>query len=621
MKRKRIAELGCVCVMSLLLLAGAACGKTQERQISDSETENKKDGNQMTDFHEELFGDNVYIFSPEDDPGEVNQVLKELWEQQETNQFGEERYAVCFLPGEYDESIEGKVGFYTQVLGLGKLPTDTNIASLNCDATWLGDDPTNHNACCNFWRGIENIEIGSNTMWAVSQATSMRRTKIDGALYLHDNYGWCSGGFLADTKVELMTDSGSQQQWLSRNCDWKQWMGSNWNMVFVGTEDGKAPEGAWPGIPYTEIEQTKQMREKPFLIYDEKEGYQVFVPNLEENTSGVSWENGQTGEALPLDTFYVAHSDLDTAETMNEALSSGKNLLLTPGVYRLEEPIQVNNPNTIVLGLGLATLQSTNGNECMITANESGIIIAGILFDAGETESENLLVVGTEAAKTDDIENSKDEKTNLKEEPILLSDLYFRVGGTDTKEPCKTKNCLTINSSQVIGDNFWVWRADHGDQVAWNKNTADTGIVVNGDNVAVYGLMVEHFQKYQTIWNGNGGSVYLYQSEIPYDVPNQEAWMSMDGTKDGYASFKVCDEVTDFKAYGLGIYLYNRDATVNLESAMEVPDTKGVSITNLCTVMLTGHPGMNHMINESGGAVQNASERQVICEYEAGLLK
>lgn len=621
MKRKRIAELGCVCVMSLLLLAGAACGKTQERQISDSETENKKDGNQMTDFHEELFGDNVYIFSPEDDPEQVNQVLKELWEQQETNQFGEERYAVCFLPGVYDESIEGKVGFYTQVLGLGKLPTDSKIASLNCDATWLGDDPTNHNACCNFWRGIENIEIGSNTMWAVSQATSMRRTKIDGALYLHDNYGWCSGGFLADTKVELMTDSGSQQQWLSRNCDWKQWMGSNWNMVFVGTEDGKAPEGAWPGIPYTEIEQTKQMREKPFLIYDEKEGYQVFVPNLEENTSGVSWEDGQSGEALPLDTFYVAHSDSDTAETMNEALSSGKNLLLTPGVYQLEEPIQVNNPNTIVLGLGLATLQSTNGNECMITADESGIIIAGILFDAGETESENLLVVGTEAAKTDDIENSKDEKTNLKEGPILLSDLYFRVGGADTTMPCKTKNCLTINSSQVIGDNFWVWRADHGDQVAWNKNTADTGIVVNGDNVAVYGLMVEHFQKYQTIWNGNGGSVYLYQSEIPYDVPNQEAWMSMDGTKDGYASFKVCDEVTDFKAYGLGIYLYNRDATVNLESAMEVPDTKGVSITNLCTVMLTGHPGMSHMINESGGAVQNASERQVICEYEAGLLK
>lgn len=52
---------------------------------------------------------------------------------------------------------------------------------------------------------------------------------------------------------------------------------------------------------------------------------------------------------------------------------------------------------------------------------------------------------------------------------ITLSDLFFRVGGMVTANPTKTKCCVTINSNHVIGDNFWVWRADHGDQVAWDK--------------------------------------------------------------------------------------------------------------------------------------------------------
>lgn len=88
--------------------------------------------------------------------------------------------------------------------------------------------------------------------------------------------------------------------------------------------------------------------------------------------------------------------------------------------------------------------------------------------------------------------------------------MYFRVGGANYKG--KVKNCVTINSNDVIGDNFWVWRADHGDNVGWNMNTAPNGIVINGDNVTMYGLFVEHFQEYQTIWNGNGGKLYFYQS-------------------------------------------------------------------------------------------------------------
>lgn len=602
--KKRYCErflfvFGAVC----MLMTG--CG-TRESSKMDTKDMTIRDA----DFHTELFGDNTYIFSPEDEPEKVAGILDQIYEKQEANQFGNERYAIYFMPGEYDESIESNVGFYTQVAGLGELPTDTKLESLQCNARWLSDDPSNHNACCNFWRGVENIELKTNTVWAVSQATFMRRVQVDGALFLHDDYGWCSGGFLADSNTDLMTDSGSQQQWLSRNCNWKAWMGANWNMVFVGTKEGKNPQGTWPVVPYTAVEKTEVMQEKPFLIYDDEAGYMVYVPKERENATGVSWENGSEGEKIPIEQFYVAKPEKDTAETMNQALEEGKNLLLTPGIYDLTEPIVVNRADTIVLGMGLATLRAANRTACMETGDVQGLIIAGLLFDSGETKSDNLLVVGTEKEASGDA-----EKNNY------LSDLFFRVGGTDTEKPVSVKCCATINSDHVIGDNFWVWRADHGDHVAWDENEAENGIIINGDDVTMYALMVEHFKQYQTIWNGNRGKVYMYQSEIPYDVPAQEVWVSHEGQKNGYASFYVDDAVDAFEAWGLGVYLYNRDAVVELDTAMEVPDREGVKVHNICTVMLTGYPGMNHIINESGDSVTYAGQRNVICEYENGVVR
>lgn len=561
----------------------------------------------VEDFHNAVFGENVYIFSPEDNPDEVQQILDELWEQQETNQFGEERYSVLFLPGEYDDSIKVQVGYYMQVAGLGMLPTDTRIPALECSATWLGDD-SNHNATCNFWRGVENLDIGSDTMWAVSQATFMRRVNIEGSLWLHDNYGWASGGFLADSHIERMVDSGSQQQWLSRNCDWKLWMGENWNMVFCGIGEGEAPQGTWPAFAYTTVESTEEIQEKPFLVYDEKEGYGAFVPEKRENSTGISWEEGNDGTFISLDEFYVANAEEDTADTMNQALQEGKHLLLTPGIYHLEEPLVVEKEDTVVLGMGLATLKAEQGNVCMEAADKSGIKIAGILFDAGVEESEALLIVGEEG--TD----------NEKEEPIVLSDLFFRVGGVDA-EGAKVQNCVEINSSYVIGDNFWVWRADHGDGVAWDKNTAKNGIIINGNDVTMYALMVEHFQEYQTIWNGENGKTIFYQSEIPYDVPEQREWMSHDRTVNGYASYKVGDMVKNHEAWGLGIYSFHRDAKVDLNCVMEVPEQENIKVHNICSVMITGNPGISHVINEEGAAADNPGERQEIREYAGKMMK
>ena len=555
---------------------------------------------------ENPFGENVYVFSPKDDPLVVKKIIDDTWASQETNQFGDKRVTFFFMPGVYDKSIEMKVGFYTQAAGLGLLPTDTRIESLKCDARWLSDD-SNHNATCNFWRGVENITMNSDTLWAVSQATSMRRVQVNGSLYLHDDYGWASGGFLADSKIENLTDSGSQQQWLSRNCDWDYWLGENWNMVFVGMKEGKAPVGTWPGTKYTTVEDTPVIQEKPFVIYDKKDGYGVFVPEKSENSKGVSWENGGKGTVIDLDEFYIAGPKTDTADSMNKALKEGKHLILTPGIYNLDKAIEVNRENTIVLGLGLATLIPTQGNLCMKIGDADGIKVSGILYDAGETSSKTLLEVGEEKIHVSHQEN-----------PILLSDVYFRVGGA-ASYAAKADSCVVIHSDDVIGDNLWVWRADHGSNVAWDENYGRNGIIINGDNVTMYALLVEHFQEYQTIWNGNGGRTYFYQSEIPYDVPDQESWMSHNGKINGYASYKVGDKVTSHEAWGLGIYSYHRDAKVDLNSAMEVPDRDNVKIHNVCAIMITGNPGISHVINNSGDPAVIPGDRKVIIEYENGI--
>lgn len=571
-------------------------------------------------YHLESFGENVWFFAPQDDPEAVQQELDALWGRQETNQFGDARYAVYFLPGEYDDSIRPKVGFYTQLAGLGAMPDEVSLYTVGCDARWLGDN-NNHNATCNFWRGIENLSARDYVTWAVSQATFMRRVHLEKTIYLHDANGWSSGGFLSNSKVELAVNSGSQQQWLSRNCDWGAWLGENWNMVFAGIQEGKTPEGTWPEHAYTDVPVVEEIREKPYLTYDAERGFGVYVPDLRREAVGVDWT---PGEFLPIEDFYIARPFEDTAETINAALESGKHLFLTPGIYQLTEPIRVERDGTIVLGTGLATLRSMEGNACMETAGDARITLAGILFDAGPGETEYLLKVGSESEKDRETQaapeegadqnESAAEGTGESEPATLLADLFFRVGGAKGYNT-DVKCCVNIYQDHVIGDNFWVWRADHGSGVGWEKNRAANGIRVAGDDVTIYALMVEHFQEYQTIWEGENGKIIFYQCEIPYDVPDQESWKSHEGAVNGFASIKLTDTAKNHESWGLGIYLYNRDAQVELHSAMEAPEDADVRVHHICTVMITGNPGMSHIINAEGDGVMTGGARAVILEW------
>ena len=584
-KKKYLVLLGLVALTGLFV----GCGKNTM---------------EIKDYHTDILGENVYIFTPEDEATKIQETLDRIYSLQETAQFEDNRYAVYFMPGTYNVSAD--VGFYTQLSGLGVLPTDTKVSSVNTYARWLSNPQGLHNATCNFWRSIENIEMQSDTVWAVSQATGMRRVQVDGNLTLHDDYGWASGGFLADSKVTGLVDSGTQQQWLSRNNSYSSWTGQNWNIVMLGDDPSGVPGKTWPEASYTAVSQTPIIREKPFLVYDEKDGLGVYVPEWKEESMSFAWEgDAPEGKVLPLSDFYVAKENVDTAESINKALTDGKNVLFTPGVYELDRSLKVQKPGTILLGMGLATLRSAAGNECVISENADDLILAGLLFDAGTTESECLVELGAKEGAA----------------PSLLADVYFRVGGIASDGPCKTKACITIDLDNVVGDNLWVWRADHGDNVGWDMNTCENGIIINGDNVTMYALMVEHFNGYQTMWNGNDGTCIMYQSEVPYDVPDRGQWINPDGKRFGYASFKVAEDVSSFNATGLGIYLYNRDNTIPMYCAMEVPDVEGVHVHNAITAYLNGYPGMKCVINEAGDSILSQGQTAKVLDYENGQWK
>jgi hypothetical protein len=502
------------------------------------------------------------------------------------DQFDNDGYAYLFKPGSY--ILDVRVGFYTHVIGLGRSPDDVTITgAVRAKADWLGG-----NATCNFWRTVENVAVvpGQNIdngvdVWAISQGTSFRRAHVEGSMQLDDG-GWSSGGFIADTTIDGTISSGSQQQFLTRNDDLGHWQGSNWNMVFVG--DKQAPSSSWPQPPMTVVDSTPVVREKPFLFVDDGGNYFVMIPGLKSASSGSSWASGAPpGAAVSIDRFYVASPSTDTSDTLNAALGQGKHLLLTPGNYRLASPIRVTRPNTIVMGIGIPVLTPTGANAVLTVADVDGVSIAGLLVEAGPMSTPTLLEVGGAGASAD---HSKS--------PTVLFDVHCRIGGAS---PGTAASCLTIDSHDVIVDNSWLWRADHGacDQCAgWTSNPSDSGIIVNGDNVTAYGLFVEHHQKHQTVWNGNHGSVYFYQSEMPYDPPSQDQWMEGPGTN-GYASYKVADGVTSHHGAGIGVYSFFSNP-VRAENAVETPTGAGVVMTHLMTYG-SGTGGIDNIINGTGG--------------------
>ena len=555
------------------------------------------------------FGTNVYVFNPSMPLSQIQATVDTIANQQISNQFGTQRYALLFQPGTYGSStapLNFQVGYYTEVAGLGLSPNDVVInGSINVYNQCLGAN--NCIALVNFWRSLSNLTInvsnpsfGCHTgeFWAVSQASPMRRVQVNGLTTLMDyctSPSFASGGFIADSQFNNSTViNGSQQQWFVRNSKLDGWTNGVWNQVFSGVVGAPAqcfPSQASCG-PYTTLATSPVTREAPYLYVDSDGQYNVFIPAVQRNSAGTTWGGGATpGSSIRIDKFFIA-KPTDTVETMNAALGSGRNLILTPGIYQLDQSIRVTRPDTVVIGLGFPTLVPENGIVSMTVANAKGILISEMIFDAGTTNSPALLQIGTGHPRSD----------NDASDPTALHDVFFRIGGATVGSATAS---LVVNGKNVILDDIWAWRADHGNGVGWTSNTADTGVIVNGDNATAYGLFVEHYQKYEVIWNGNNGTDIFFQNEMPYDPPSQAAWTEAPGVN-GWAAFKVADTVSSFSGYGMGSYsFFQQGVNISAANAFEVPTTlPAASFHDLLTIFLStaGSGGILNVINGTGGS-------------------
>ena len=555
------------------------------------------------------FGPNVKIYEDSTSDALIQADLNAAFDRMyrsPTAQFGEDqRYTFLFKPGSYD--VYANLGFYTTLAGLGKNPDDVTITNnINVDSGWnLGDE---RNATQNFWRSVENLSVqpqGGTTRWAVSQAAPMRRVHIKGNLTMGPSnqdfgQGYSSGGYIADSRVDGQVSSGSQQQWYTRNSTIGRWTGGVWNMTFSGVQG--APAQAFPNPPYTTLATTPVTREKPYLYVDGAGKYSIFVPALQRNSSGATWPN-TPGTSVPLSRFYVAKPS-DSTTTLNAALEQGLNLFFPPGVYRLSETLKVTRPDTIVFGLGYPTLIPQGGVNAMTVADVDGVKISGILFDAGEVNTPVLLTVGEAGSSR-----------NHAADPTLIQDVFFRIGGSLRG---KATTSLLVNSSDTVIDHIWAWRADHGSvPTGWTVNTADHGLIVNGNRVLATGLFVEHYQKYEVVWNGEDGKTIFFQNEMPYDPPTQDVWQSPTGL--GYASYKVADNVRNHELWGGGVYcVFSTNPSIVASRGFEVPKTPGVRLHSILTVSLGNVGTILNVVNDTGGAVpyadpaKNTSPRNVV---------
>jgi hypothetical protein len=579
------------------------------------------------------FGSNVIVLNPTMPQAAIQTQLDAVSTQQVPNQFGTQRYSILFQPGTYGSAASPLVfqlGYYTQVAGLGAQPGDVVINGAidvfnQCTPACEGLN--------NFWRSVSNLTLnvhlpalppawapnpgedagcmGSNDLFAVSQASPVRRVIVNGNLFLQDycGEGFTSGGFFADDEFNggIVCDC-TQQQYFTRNSNIDFWTNSVWNQVFLG--DVNAPPQAFgAGVgQYTTLPATPVSREAPFLYTDAGGNYNVFVPAVQHNSVGPSYAAGPAaGSSIPISSFFIA-SPSTPVIAIDAALLLGKNLILTPGIYKLDLPIVVIHPDTIVLGLGFATLIPQHGSVAIQTANVPGIKLSGLIVDAGPQNSPALVQLGTcDFAKSRAISSSQCVGPALPafsnpNDPTLVQDVFFRIGGAAAG---KATNSLIVNTNNSILDDVWAWRADHGTGVGWTSNTADTGLIVNGDNVNAYGLFVEHYQKNEVIWNGQNGEDVFFQNEMPYDPPSQAAWMSSPTTQ-GYPAFLVSSNVTSFQGYGMGSYsFFNQGVPIFATQAFQSPTNAGVQFHDLLTVFLDkvhGSGGISSVINGVGGS-------------------
>ena len=581
---------------------------------------------QKISFHHDMFGPNFVVFHDTDCTHAIEREVNRIGDAMRTHmnvaQFSNDRYAFYFMPGNFNfEAIGARlnIGFYMTISGLGRTPTCTTLSFNNPPGTTVDNRAgiftppalplwnetgifQGRNGTHNFWRKAENFQVDGFLEWSVSQAAPMRRIRVNGTTSLQYRTGWVSGGFAADMFFNGPTLAGGQQQWYTRSSHFNAgaMSGGAWN-VFTNASTGALRPNNFSNteISTTIHEGMEHTREKPFLYFDtETNRYMVFVPSWRDNSlGGVSWmlheefyDNGVLrnrpvgeaisgpGKSIDLEDYFFTALEHDSAAVINGQLYAGKHVLLSPGMYAAEEPVFIGNPNTVLLGTGMATIFPDYGNieGGVMISDVSGVIAASFVIDT-HFMSKYLMRIGEVGSNLNHGDN-----------PTFVSDVFLRVGG-QVHHAVHAEVSLQINSNGVVGDHFWIWRGDHGRGIRWDRNVGTFGLVVEGDDVTMHGLFVEHYQKYQTIWRGERGRIFFYQSETPYEFPFQVySHLDSGNPVQGWADIKVCNNVNEFLAVGLGLYGVHNWYPMIRRSAVEVPHRPGVVLRHLFTNEIGG---------------------------------
>ena len=609
-----------------------------------------------------LWGASVHVFSPRDRPEAIAAAVRAAFAQnggtvpQNHGEFARARHAFLFKPGRY--TVDVPVGFYTSVAGLGETPDATVFAGAKGVHCEQGGPTQATGALSTFWRSAENFRSaathewvetdgGAGMLWAASQAAPLRRLHVDRSLLLWQLAwnatsdtpwaalvaGFASGGFVADSSVDGDVWLQSQQQYFLRNTALRgsALRPAAWSTVLVGcTGDGRPARSTCADANATSVvDATPLVAEKPYIAVrrGDDSRFELRVPPLKRESVGPS-SDGDGDDVVGFEHVFVARPDLDTAASINAKLGAAhvRAVVLSPGVYRLGAPLRVARTNVTLLGLGFATLVTTNGTAAVeVDGGVSGVRIAGLLLEAGPLHSAALLHVQAGAPPPADAAGS-----------VVLSDVFVRVGGPGGEARAGTM--VQIDAAGAVVDNMWLWRADHeadpayyggggGGGAATNASirdrdgrltgvrfvdgggasarTCEHGLVVgeSAANVTAYGLAVEHALGDQVVWKGDGGRTYFYQSELPYDVTRDElrARAAAAGA-DALAGYRVADRVTTHRAVGAGVYHFFRRPNVSVASAIAAPRRPGVEFVAPFAVALGGGGRLEGVLNGAGGA-------------------
>jgi hypothetical protein len=619
---------------------------------------------------------NVMVFKPGDDVAEIKKKIQPTEDPMTTfehngqtmtchnsdHHFSTKRFALLFAPGEYKD-CKFEVGYYVQMAGLGKAAKGEGavvftgeesgpyVPALNKDMPVTPGGsiayPTAGLCLDTFWRMAENF-TSEKTQWAVSQAAPLRRVYASKQLMFGDGGAYSSGGFVANAECDGETNFAANQQWFSRAVNLNGVVnGGAWSTVFSGCSGNVPSQGpSGPGDLVISVEETPKVRlEKPYIVMNESGDYELLVPKATTTeTTGAHLDGSNTevrcfskvkvGKAiLPLDEEgnYVEYddnkyNDLTDADKeltleLQQALDEGKDLVLSPGIYFLTQPLVVKKPNQVILGIGMATLIAPqDGSPCIrVKAGTPGVRVASLVLEAS-VQKESKSVHGNADGVKSLIDFGEPDKTGTADpgdptNPGLISDIFTRVGGSNLDRSVMTDAMVRVFSGNVVGDNLWLWRADHvklkpgetpndsrfpryhqvriweevdGKQVKVDECITKNAIVVEGNDVNIYGLFAEHTTEDQMVWKGENGSVCFFQCELPYDVNHSFA----------HTGYHVHESVKSHTGRGIGVYSNFTCFDVQAEKGLKFPLMGGVKILNPFTVFLNGYGGIKNVLHE-----------------------